>query len=490
MTAQQMGLASCLLVLGLGVPAQAETFTVTTTEDSGPGSLREQITAANATPERDVIEFDVAGTIRLVSALPPITQPLAMDGEGATEIDGTDVEAGVFALDIQHTSGCVIEGMTIRNFHGQGSGAIRIQGDAFDNVVARNILAGNRRGGMIVEGPEDAGHNLVEGNYIDSEAGALAPVPGDWHPIDGVSTGGIGVFAASGNVISENWVFRCTAGIFIQGDNNSGYAPGESHGNEVTRNRIFFAGNQGLLVGIDASDNTLSGNEVYYAGREGIEVTGNRGVANRNVVTDNLIVGNGRNDPRYGAILIIASADDNVVSRNRIRGSHTPGLMVQENARGNVFQDNEVDGAEGPGILLVGGETDSPHLPGNGPVAENHFERNTFSNTLGSVRIQGNVVGNIFRDNVFGSQVGSAVVRVDGDPTPEAPDRVVADNRFEKNVHKDVDGLLRWSFTNATRNDTICGPDLPGRLALDAFGRLRTPEGLGNVVVPHCDDKD
>ena len=121
MTARRMGLALCLLVLGLGVLAQAETFTVTTTDDSGPGSLREQIAAANATPEKDTITFDVAGTIRLASPLPQITQPLEMDGGGAIEIDGSDLDAGVFALDIQHTSECVIEGMVIRNFRGEGS---------------------------------------------------------------------------------------------------------------------------------------------------------------------------------------------------------------------------------------------------------------------------------------------------------------------------------------------------------------------------------
>ena len=339
MTARQVGLASWLLVLGLGVPAQAETFVVTTTDDSGPGSLREQITAANATAEKDIIAFDVAGTIRLASPLPQITQPLEMDGEGAIEIDGTDVDAAAFALDIQHTSECVIEGMVIRNFRGNFSGAIRVQGYSFGNVIADNTLVGNLGGIVIAEGPTDAANNRVEGNYIDAEVGLLAPVPGEFRQINGVMTYGIRLHAASGNVLSENWVFRAFHGISIFGyglEERYGYARGQSNGNEVTRNRTFFTGNQGLIVALGASENTLSVNEVYYAGREGIELFGDSAgfgnlgrVANSNVVTENLIVSNGLNDHVYGAILVIGSAHDNLVERNRIRDSGLPDVLYQ-----------------------------------------------------------------------------------------------------------------------------------------------------------------
>ena len=497
MTARQMGLASWLLVLGLGVPVQAETFIVTTTADSGTGSLREQITAANVTAEKDVIAFDVAGTIRLVSPLPQITQPLEMDGEGAIEIDGTDLDAGVFALDIQHASECVIEGMTIRGFDGEGSGAIRIQGNAFDNLVANNILAGNLFGVVIAEGPAEPGRNRIEANYIDAEVGALAPVPGVRREIDGANAFGILLLAASGNVISENWLFRAYNGISIIGDNpRVGYVGGEANGNEVTRNRTFFTSSKGLIVALDASDNTLSANEVYYAGRHGVELFGdaqsfgNLGrVANRNVVVDNLFVGTGFNDPDTSSgILVIGSTHDDIVVRNRISSSSSHGITVWEAASGNVFQENEVDGADGYGIRLVGARIPQ-HLPGTGPVAENRFERNVISNTGSAVSIQGDVIGNLFRENIFGSQRESVVVRVDGNRTPEAPDRVAADNRFEKNLYSEVKGLVRWVFTNSTRNNTICDPDLPGRLELAA--QLRSsPDAVGNVVVPHCDDKD
>ena len=480
-----------LLAVGVNLPAQAETFVVTTTEDSGPGSLREQIAVANATPEGDVIEFDVAGTIRLTSPLPQITQPLAMDGEGAVEIDGTDLDAGVFALDIQQTSKCVIEGMVIRNFRGNFSGAIRVQGNSFGNVIADNTLVGNLGGIVIAEGPTDAANNRVEGNYIDAEVGLLAPVPGEFRQINGVMTYGIRLHAASGNVLSENWVFRAFHGISIFGyglEERYGYARGQSNGNEVTRNRTFFTANQGLLVTADASDNTLSENEVHYASRHGIELFGDSGrfgnlgrVANGNVVTGNVFVGTGFNDPNTSAgIVVVGSTHDNVFARNRISGSASHGIAIWEDVRGNVFEENEVDGAEGYGVVFLSGAIFDSPVPGNGPMANNRFERNVISNTLGAVSIQGDAAGNLFRENTFGPQKDSVVIKVDGDQTPEAPDRVAADNRFEQNVYTDVEGRVLWSFTASTMNNRIVEPEVRGQLDLDT--QLVTPEGLKNGV--------
>ena len=64
------------------------TFTVTTTADAGPGSLRQAITDANAattTPANpNAIHFNIPGTgvqtIALQTALPQITQPVIIDG--------------------------------------------------------------------------------------------------------------------------------------------------------------------------------------------------------------------------------------------------------------------------------------------------------------------------------------------------------------------------------------------------------------------------
>ena len=51
-----------LLLYAVALPVQAATITVTNTNDSGPGSLRQALTIAN---DGDTIGFAVTGTIRL-----------------------------------------------------------------------------------------------------------------------------------------------------------------------------------------------------------------------------------------------------------------------------------------------------------------------------------------------------------------------------------------------------------------------------------------
>src|SRR4051794_13981404 len=62
----------------------AAPLVVTTTADSGPGSLREAIETANAAPGLDTITFAIPGsgvqTIQPLSALPTITDPVIVDG--------------------------------------------------------------------------------------------------------------------------------------------------------------------------------------------------------------------------------------------------------------------------------------------------------------------------------------------------------------------------------------------------------------------------
>ncbi len=60
------------------------TFTVTNTNDSGPGSLRQAILDANALKGFDTINFDIPGsgvqTIRPISPLPIIRDSVFIDG--------------------------------------------------------------------------------------------------------------------------------------------------------------------------------------------------------------------------------------------------------------------------------------------------------------------------------------------------------------------------------------------------------------------------
>lgn len=92
-------LGACALLLATAVnfllptePVMAATFSVTTTADSGSGSLRQAITDANAAAGADTITFagGVTGTITLASDLPEIADDLTVTGPGqlVLTIDG------------------------------------------------------------------------------------------------------------------------------------------------------------------------------------------------------------------------------------------------------------------------------------------------------------------------------------------------------------------------------------------------------------------
>ena len=81
--------AALLLGLGLSEAGPAATFTVTNTNDTGPGSLRQALLDANANAGLDTIAFNVSGagcdgsgvcTITTASSLPTISSPVVIDG--------------------------------------------------------------------------------------------------------------------------------------------------------------------------------------------------------------------------------------------------------------------------------------------------------------------------------------------------------------------------------------------------------------------------
>ena len=77
-------LAIAALLLSAAASAGAATYTVTSTADSGAGTLRQAILDANASPGADTIAFNVLGsgvqTIAPAASLPPITEAVTIDG--------------------------------------------------------------------------------------------------------------------------------------------------------------------------------------------------------------------------------------------------------------------------------------------------------------------------------------------------------------------------------------------------------------------------
>src|SRR4029077_1056571 len=106
-----LAILSALLFCVSTMPARAATITVTNTNDSGPGSLRQALRDAN---DGDTINFAITGTITLTSGGLPVNKSLTISGPGKDQlsIDGhqTSLVFGVFP-----DKTATISGLTIRN---------------------------------------------------------------------------------------------------------------------------------------------------------------------------------------------------------------------------------------------------------------------------------------------------------------------------------------------------------------------------------------
>ncbi len=255
-------------------------YSVTNTNDSGLGSLREAITLANLLPGADSITFNIGSgvqTISLNSALPTITGPLTIDGTtqggyaGAPLIvlDGTSAGGNANGLVLgAGSSGSTIQGLAINNFKGYG-----IAVHSNNNVVAGNYI------GLAADGLT-AAQNRLDGIYI---TGA--------NNIIGGST------ASARNVISSNG----DDGINIAGGN--------------------FNTIQGNLVGLAADGVTVRGN-----GTVGIWITG--GASNSSIL-GNTIAGH----TNYSGIEVNGTSTGTVIQGNYI-GTNASGATTLANGIG------------------------------------------------------------------------------------------------------------------------------------------------------------
>src|SRR5437660_3069362 len=103
-----------LLLCAVASPVHATTITVTNTNDSGPGSLRQALAAAN---DGDTITFAVTGAINLTSGELVINRNITISGPGA-DLLAVSRAANAAPFRIFHVMlghAVIIEGLTISN---------------------------------------------------------------------------------------------------------------------------------------------------------------------------------------------------------------------------------------------------------------------------------------------------------------------------------------------------------------------------------------
>ena len=167
---------SSLLLLGmfLTLPLFANTVTVTTTNDSAAGSLRDAI--AIAAPG-DTISFSVTGTITLASPI-TISTSLTINGPGAANL-AISGDGAVQIFVISPGSTVAISGVTIEKGVSSGagggifnSGTLTLSGvTVFDNsaFVGAGIF---NQGSLSIE------NSIITGNVADNGGGGIY---NDWH---------------------------------------------------------------------------------------------------------------------------------------------------------------------------------------------------------------------------------------------------------------------------------------------------------------------
>jgi len=98
------------LVCVVGASAHANVISVTNTNDSGPGSLRQALTSAN---DGDTITFAVTGTINLTSGGLLVAKNVTISGPGARQLSIDGNQALVFGIVPGKTA--TTSGLSIRN---------------------------------------------------------------------------------------------------------------------------------------------------------------------------------------------------------------------------------------------------------------------------------------------------------------------------------------------------------------------------------------
>jgi hypothetical protein len=157
--------------------AEAATFTVTTTDDDGAGSLRQAVLDANAAGGADTIDFAVNGTITLSTGQLEVTGPVSIEGPGADTlaISGND-SSRIFNIVAPGVTPVTISGLTLRDGRDARGGAVHVASGSIltlaDSVV-RDNEATSDGGGIFSDSTLFLRDTLITGNTAGGRGGGI-----------------------------------------------------------------------------------------------------------------------------------------------------------------------------------------------------------------------------------------------------------------------------------------------------------------------------
>lgn len=393
---------------------------VTSTADTtDPGTLRSAILFVNAESSPDTITFNIPGTgvqsIALTSALPAVTNSVTIDGTSQPgyagspliELNGAGAGAGVNGLELD-AANSMVKGLVINRFSGDGilipsGGSDTIQGNYIgtdptgaiaegngtgivvssgNNVIggvtanSLNVISGNINDGIDVSG----NGNLLEGNYIGTNAAGTETFDNTLKPLQGNVGNGITVFNASNTTIGGT---SAAARNIISG-NNTGVAftniAASQTGNVVEGNYIGL-GLDSSGAGTVAAGNLLDGVDLVAA--TGFTVTGvvvgGTAPGAGNVISANLgsgiyLNGSFGNFVQGNFIGTDSSGNAAIVSGFATLGNGGDGITIDVGAYGNTIggpalaAGNVISGNGGNGITVSSGPGAADNLLENNVI--------------------------------------------------------------------------------------------------------------------------
>ncbi len=254
---------------------------------------------------------------------------------------------------------------------------------------ARNILSGNDFGILIAT--NDANSNIIQGNYIGTNAAGDAAVPNTQTGILvwGQSTVIGGSESGAGNVISGNNF----AGIDLGGSSTGTVIQGNYIGTDAT-GTTALGNDLGIFVNFSADNvigGTASGAGNVISGNIGGSITVNGLDASGNIIRGNYIGpdATGTLDLGDGRGIQILDAPNNTIggtatgAGNLISGNLNGILLIGQNASGNIIQGNNL-GTDVTGTTPLGNRG-----------ATIRFSEGASNNTLGGTESgAGNIIAN------------------------------------------------------------------------------------------------
>lgn len=318
---------SGVLAAGISAASHPAEFVVTTSADSGPGSLRQAIIDANAGAGPHLIRFDIPGTgvhmIAPSTPLPGLVRPITLDGysqPGAVANSRTPAKLGF--------DGALRIELSGQNCASTCAGLL-LASPADAPITIRGLIINRWFTG--IDGWSQEGTPYVEGNYIGTDASGMHARPNRTglmfrhHSAPGLQLGG--TQPAQRNLISGNseraLFINCSAGSGSGACQNDARIEGNYIG--VAADGVAPLGNGGTgaqrwpaIVLTDAYSGTrihiggegqASENVIAYSNGPGIAYTSgwmplsverNRIIGHRGIAFDLAYDGPDANDPGDG----------------------------------------------------------------------------------------------------------------------------------------------------------------------------------------------